>query len=447
MVPTTVPVPVGPEFLVNTTTAGTQEDLGRSTMNVASDAQGNFVVVWQGNGTGDSSGVFSQRYDSFGTPLGSETRVNVSPAGAQIGPTVARVSTTGNYVVAWTSDDGTAYTDAIARVYSSNGTPLTGEILVGEGSSKSKAICSSRSVAMDADGNFVVVYTQTGGKGPGTPTYYVQRYNATGVAQWRNPIKVATASWLHMPASVAMDADGDFVVAWCADYVNAPAQVYAQRYSRTGQTLGSRIQVSRGEGAYSNVNVSMNAAGAFVVTAGASVGQEEQNQEAEIFNPDGTRRGNTILFVSGISTEISAGWKTGVAILDTGGFMVSWTSPGAQFTGARDIYVQRFDADGLAKEAPILANTTTAGDQYFPTVAAAANGNFVVVWHGPGAGDDAGMFGRRFELAEASAVSESAALTTGTTVAQSDVDAYFSQWSDANTVALAIALDSEQENR
>ena len=60
--------PVGPEFRVNTYTTSAQ---GRPA--VAADPTGNFVVVWDGQGQGDSNlGVFGQRFASSGVPLGPD---------------------------------------------------------------------------------------------------------------------------------------------------------------------------------------------------------------------------------------------------------------------------------------------------------------------------------------------------------------------------------------
>src|SRR5262249_10554201 len=52
---------LGLEFRVNSYTTGNQFAGG-----VASDASGNFVIVWGGQGQGDNDGVFGKRYDSNG---------------------------------------------------------------------------------------------------------------------------------------------------------------------------------------------------------------------------------------------------------------------------------------------------------------------------------------------------------------------------------------------
>ena len=93
--------PLGGEFRVNTYTTGSQHE-----SSVASDAAGNFVVVWQdgivfGDGQdGSSYGIFGQRYDNSGNRLGTEFQVNTHTTGTQLRPSVAS-DATGNFVVVW----------------------------------------------------------------------------------------------------------------------------------------------------------------------------------------------------------------------------------------------------------------------------------------------------------------------------------------------------------
>ena len=130
--------PQGPEFQVNSYTIGYQ-----ATADVATDAAGNFVVVWEsfpysGNGQdGSGSGVFGQRYDSSGTPQGPEFQVNTYTTGPQGTPHVA-TDTSGNFVVVWQSgssfdqptQDGSA-AGIFGQRYDSTGTPAPGRVPVG----------------------------------------------------------------------------------------------------------------------------------------------------------------------------------------------------------------------------------------------------------------------------------------------------------------------------
>ena len=70
---------------------------------------GLFVVLWDGEGPGDSVGIFGQRYLTSGAPLGPQFQVNTFTTGNQSYPAVA--SDNGGFCVAWQSDgeDGSGY--------------------------------------------------------------------------------------------------------------------------------------------------------------------------------------------------------------------------------------------------------------------------------------------------------------------------------------------------
>lgn len=68
------PAPVGSEFQVNTATAG---DQGYPT--VCATTAGEMVIAWESRG-GEIDGIFAQRYDPSGTPVGTEIRVSTDSA-------------------------------------------------------------------------------------------------------------------------------------------------------------------------------------------------------------------------------------------------------------------------------------------------------------------------------------------------------------------------------
>ena len=81
---------------------------------------GNFVVVWASfSQDGSANGVFAQRFDSSGAPLGVESRVNTYTIG---GPEAssAGMDAAGDFVVVWNSD----YQDGVrAGVFGQSSTP------------------------------------------------------------------------------------------------------------------------------------------------------------------------------------------------------------------------------------------------------------------------------------------------------------------------------------
>src|SRR5688572_27029592 len=68
-----------------------------------------------------------------------------------------------------------------------------------------------------------------------------------------------------------------------------------------------------------------------------------------------------------------------VASDDDGDFVVAWASRGQDGSGL-GVYAQRYAATGTPLGGEFLVNTTTAGDQYAPSVAMDADGDFVIAW-------------------------------------------------------------------
>jgi hypothetical protein len=122
-------VPLSSEFLVNTYTTGFQ-----GSERAAASANGTFVVVWSGptGQDGSSSGIFGQRFDSIGSPLGTEFQVNTYTSGPQTRPDVT-INATGEFVVIWQSsgEDGGGY-GIFARSYKPDGTPETPEVQINQ---------------------------------------------------------------------------------------------------------------------------------------------------------------------------------------------------------------------------------------------------------------------------------------------------------------------------
>src|SRR5258705_5329431 len=150
--------PPGPEFRVNSYTTNAQ-----STPAVSTAGDGSFVAAWSDAiQDGSGYGVFAQRYASDGSPLGAEFRVNAQVANDQKLPSIA-VSSGGNFMVAWYSDlqDGDS-AGVFARLFASDGSPQSGEFRVNTFTTSTQLYPS---VAVDAVGDFVVAWQSFGQDG------------------------------------------------------------------------------------------------------------------------------------------------------------------------------------------------------------------------------------------------------------------------------------------
>ena len=253
----------GDELWVNTFTTDTQGPPA-----VAIDSDGDFVVVWRsfGNQDGDDSGIFAQRYDGTGEVQGGEFPVNAFTTGAQGAPDVA-MDADGDFVVAWAdydARDGSA-AGVFAQRYDAAGTPQAPEFQVNTFTAGSQFYPS---VGMDADGDFVVVWTNATAQDGSDNGVFAQRYDAAGTA--RDPefqVNSHTTGDQRDPA-VAMDADGDFVVVW-TDYSGQDGDswgIFAQRFDAAGAPQGDEFRVNTfTTGAQRYPAVAMDADGDFVV--------------------------------------------------------------------------------------------------------------------------------------------------------------------------------------
>ena len=345
-------VPLTPEFKVNQFTTGIQ-----SRLSVAMDSDGDFVVAWQ-SGTSDSavfpgqdgsgSAVYARRFNAQGVAQGNEFRVNTATANDQDAPSVASEDN-GDFVVAWNSfgQDGSGW-GVYAQRYSSAGAPQGGEFRVNTFTTDTQ---QDPSVAMDADGDFVVAWTSgnlAGGQDGSTYGVYAKRYNTSGVAQGSEFRVNSFTTDFQTDPSVAMDRNGNFVVAWNSfGQDGSEYGVYAQRYNAAGAVQGGEFRANTfTAGNQSDPRVDMNRVGDFVIVWGSDA-------------QDGSGRG---------------------------------------------VFGQFYNASGATSGGEFRVNTVVANNQNRPAVAMDANGNFVVAYQDgsttpnvPGQdGSGYGVYARRY---------------------------------------------------
>ena len=210
--------PLGGEFQVNTYTTGNQRR-----HSVAMTPDGDFVVVWHSDGSSGSdnwaSSVLGQRFAATGLPVGSEFQVNSYTAFEQSWPAVA-VAEDGEFIVVWQSNgsDGTdgSGTSIQGQRFSANGLRLGGEFQV---NSYTWADQIHPSVALTPDGGFVVAWESYGSAGIDTLSTSIQaRRFADGGSPLGPDFEVNTyVSGAQSYPRIDTDGAGSFVVVWHTD--------------------------------------------------------------------------------------------------------------------------------------------------------------------------------------------------------------------------------------
>lgn len=116
-------VPKGPQFLVNSTSAGMQRDV-----DVAMDGNGDWIAVWHDESATDGAGfgVFGRLFDVNGVAKGPQFQLSTTSLGDQRDPSVC-MDYVGNFVCTW-EDNSSGDFDVKIRRFDRHGVPLSGEI-------------------------------------------------------------------------------------------------------------------------------------------------------------------------------------------------------------------------------------------------------------------------------------------------------------------------------
>jgi len=224
----------GNEFRVNSYIPNWQRHAS-----VASDASGNFVVVWESNQDGGGDGIFGQRYDSGGVPQGNEFRVNSYTTFSQTVPSVAS-DASGNFVVVWHGQGQGDTNGVFGQRYDSAGGTLGGEFRVNSYTSGTQTYPS---IASDASGNVVIVWHSYFGQDGSGAGVFGQRYDSGGVARGAEFRVNSYTPNNQFYSSVASDVNGNFVVAWHS-LQNGRYGVFGQRYDSAGLAQGEEFRIN-----------------------------------------------------------------------------------------------------------------------------------------------------------------------------------------------------------
>lgn len=376
--------PRGTEFRVNTYTTGSQ-----SGSSVASDAAGNFVVVWaSSDGSGD--GIFGRRFDSTGAPLGPEFQVNTDTTSYQDYPAVAS-DAHGNFVVVWQSWYADGHLSGIAgRRFDRTGAPRDPDFQV---NTHTTSYQERPKVASDAEGNFVVVWQsldQDGSGWGGFGQFFDRTGGRRGSEFQVNTFTISTQA----PTSVALEPNGEAVIVWTSfGQDGSPSGVFGRLFDDRGTPRGPEFQVDTHTISYQEApSVATDADGNFVVA------WQSWDQDGSYWGIFGRKFDHT---GAAMGPEIPINTYTGnhqasanVVSDPTGSFVVAWSTYW-QDGDSWGVCGQRFDSTGAPTGSEIPVNTYTAGPQGPPAIASDSGGNFVVTWNSSD-GSDSGVFGQRF---------------------------------------------------
>lgn len=195
--------------------------------------------------------------------------------------------------------------------------------------------------------------------------------------------------------SVAIADDGDFVVVWHSGrsygLANSSYDIKGQRFASDGSAVGGEFQInSYTTAGQSNSAVASLANGDFVVVwqslGSSGTDTDGYSIQGQRFASNGTALGSEFQINSYTTGEQS---YPAVAAAASGDFVVVWqSSRGSEDRFSYSVQGQRFASDGSFLGGQFLVNSYTSGHQLYPALGTDAEGHFTVVWKSDESADD-----------------------------------------------------------
>lgn len=383
------------DVLVNQTTTSSQQ-----APDVARNDDGDYVVAWQSSQVSGGTRIFARIYYANGTSTGEFQVDGDQAAGGNSAPAVG-IDDDGDVVVAWNgpSSLNPSYAgDIYAREFDATGSPLGSTFQV---NTDAGGVHGEADVAMNGSGNYVVVWTfQTYATFAGGPHYIYSRQfglGASGSSQVR-----LTPTDDQINPTVAIDDAGDYVVAWSSEHPLIGDEEYditARLYDSSGTPVTSLFRVnSTTDSSQVRPSAAMDAAGDFII-AWQSYGQDGSGWGiyAQRYGSSGAATGGEFQVNATTTNDQSS---PAASMDDSGDFVVAWQSYEQEGSSKLNgVYAKLYNSSGTALTGDVHANVTINNDQAMPSVAMDSSGNFVVVWTDNAQdGSGNGVYKRRFSF-------------------------------------------------
>jgi hypothetical protein len=208
-------------------------------------------------------------------------------------------------------------------------------------------------------------------------------------------VHAPSPEWAESMPCIAMNSTGQFVVAWtrwsgaCS---TGSSEVVGRLYGPDATPVAGEFVINeRPNGNWPDVG--MDESGRFVVTW-IRMGDTYNRPYGEYimfrrFEADGTPAGDVVR----ITDDLNSRWYgPSVAVDRSGEFLVTWAIGPFPY----DVVAQHFDPNGTAATEPYPVNSYMEGNQGHPEVATNGDGGYVIVWDSRNQdGSCHGVFGRQ----------------------------------------------------
>jgi hypothetical protein len=303
-------------------------------------------------------------------------RVNTFREENQEFPAVA-MDSNGNFVVVWAGYGPAGY-DIYARLYDAQHNPLGDQFFVNDSATD---LADRPDVGMDAEGNFVVVWQEW--KNGDYRLIKAQRFDNQGEPLGNELVIEDAGAEANGVPSIAVAEDGKFVVTWQRYHNQLPVvTVNARYYNNQDQPQSASFEVSDPDRGGSGPDVAMDQNGNFVIIWSVRI-EDKDRLFARRYNTESSPQGAA--FEVNIPTE---NWieERSVAMDASGDFVVTWERQ--ELDHYFDVYARRYNSAGVPQGVEFVVNTYRVDWQGMPAVSMSDTGEFLITWFSKNVRDD-----------------------------------------------------------
>ncbi len=332
-----------------------------------------FLVTWQ-----SGPDIFAQVYNKNGSPSTSQFKINTNQINEGSSLSVTGLKNDG-FVVTWTNGSGGG---VYGQRYDSNGNPLGTQF---QANTSTTSRLNDASVISLTDGGFLATwsYNDQGGFGSDQPIFglYGQKYDVNGNPRGGEFRLNSSASGYRENASVVSLTNGGFVITWGNSYFDNA--IRGQRFDANSNPVGSefvvtssaQINLGNGVAQIKPSTIAPLSNGGFIVLWHSSI------DGVDIYGQKYASNGEAVGSAFRVNTT-TTGWQyePSATLLANGDTLITWQSTPSN-SSYEDIYAQRLDSNGNLVGEEFLVNTNNTQDrQFLSATTALSDGGYVITW-------------------------------------------------------------------
>ncbi|MFM2278511.1 MAG: hypothetical protein RLZZ444_742 [Pseudomonadota bacterium] len=251
-------------------------------------------------------------------------------------------------------------------------------------------------IAKVASGGYVYLYRDAVYDANDTYDFYLDKFDQTGT-RIGSAVETAPQNGHNWDAGFTFASDGSYIVTWEMGDIplsgEARYDIYFQRYSSTGEAVGSTTRVNSSTAASQRTpETAYLANGGFAVVWDGNNGQYDAIRLAR-YGASGNKLTETVVN----SNTNGIQWDPEIAVLSGGKFVVTWRASQSIASEDYDFYMKLYKTDGTVVVTDTRVNNTTAGSVITGVVETLTDrSKFVAGWVTEGLAD--GSYSVNFEV-------------------------------------------------